>query len=150
MQQRPRGALQGKPSQIPSQICLRTFIIPVKSHFCNNTLSAGHFQTQLLQLLVILGDPYYGVITQSESKGITLEPPYFEKLEEHLSKYQRFFVRYTTEDFIQATLCGKDPAMRCDEYKRGIPISSHQYAASHNTPYQYTTNTLYDNTQPTT
>ena len=72
---------------------------------------------------MLLGDPYYGVITQSENKGIALEAPYFEKLEEHLSKYQRFFVRYTTEDFIQATLCGKDPAMRCDEYKRGIIVS---------------------------
>ena len=33
----------------------------------------------------------------------------FARLEEHLSKYQRFFVRYTTEDFLQATLCGKEP-----------------------------------------
>ena len=93
-----------------------------------------------MQLLVLLGDPYYGVLTQSENKGITLEPPYFEKLEEHLSKYQRFFVRYTTEDFIQATLCGKDPAMRCDEYKRGMIVSMyHENTLYKLTHYEHTT-----------
>ena len=99
---------------------------------------------------MLLGDPYYGVITQSENKGIALEAPYFEKLEEHLSKYQRFFVRYTTEDFIQATLCGKDPAMRCDEYKRGIIVSFFHFTNTHSLPIhslrpyplKFTTNTL--------
>ena len=58
----------------------------------------------MLQVLRLLGKPGYGILYTSQMNKIPLDPSYFEPLEEHLSKYERYFRRYTTEDSIQVRI----------------------------------------------
>ena len=83
----------------------------------------------------MLGTPDIGIFDMATRTGIPLNGSrnnsvfapdnggtvnsVFAPLEEHLSKYNRFFMRYTSlegNDFLEATLCGEEPSALFDEF----------------------------------
>jgi hypothetical protein len=68
----------------------------------------------------MFGSPHHGVFVTCLHKRISFQAEWLAPMEAHLSKFQRYFVRYTTEDFLQAVLYSREPERVFEHYHTGI------------------------------